>query len=394
VKRWVRFVVAVVLGGLAGGVLGPASASAVNPAPTAVTLTSSASMVSSTGTAVLTATPNRYLYSGEYRVGFYDVTGGASTRIGVCTSTARCTFTIAFARLRDGTGAPQTHQYLARVEADSTAARVVATSPVRSVTPQPWAVTVGVTGSPVTSQGSATLTATANQYMYSGQYRVGFYDVTGTAPAGVGSCTNAMTCTVTIAASRLRDAAGAPQTHQYVARVETDNAASRVTATSGTQSVLPAPWAVTLAVTGSPVDSLGAATLTATVNQYVYSGQYRVGFYDVTTAAEVGVGSCTNATTCTFTIAASRLRDAVGAPQTHQYVARVETDTGTAKTITTSSTEAVAPVPWGVALAVTGSPVGAGGSATLKATTNQYVFSGLYQVGIYNTLTSSLVRVL
>jgi hypothetical protein len=137
----VRWVCGVLLGMLGAGLAFPVAAQAVNPAPTSVTLTASAAVISSTSSASLVATPNRPLYAGEYRVGIYDVTGATPVRVGGCTSAPTCTVGVDAARLRDGTGAPQTHRFLARVEADNATGRVVATSAVKSVAPVPWAVT-------------------------------------------------------------------------------------------------------------------------------------------------------------------------------------------------------------------------------------------------------------
>jgi hypothetical protein len=64
------------------------------------------------------------------------------------------------------------------------------------------------------------------------------------------------------------------------------------------EPVSPAPWALTLAVTGSPVPVGGSATLTATANQVAYSGQYQIGIYNTLTGARVG--GCTSTAQCTL----------------------------------------------------------------------------------------------
>lgn len=232
----------------------------------------------------------------------------------------------------------------------------------------PFSITLTVDDSSLKTGESATLTATANQPVSATQ-QIKIYRTDGSHQK---SCSYGSVCTLSVAYST------SPRTYvAYVAGQGTANPPPDLAATSGTVTVSPEPWTLTLSTDKTVLTTGETATVTATANQNA-TPTLNILIYNNVTGQHAK--SCSYGSTCLFTTSVS-----VDPKSFRAYAAPWASQAPPSGAMGTSNIIYVTRAPWSVTLAP--DPQG-----VLTATTNQAVSGGPYLTQIYDTTTNSRIK--
>lgn len=245
-----------------------------------ITLATSTNTLSSPQTATLTATASK-AFSPSYVIDLVDESTTPHTFISDSSSGLKLIATVPWS------ATAQTYvAYVASFAGVPTGAQIQATSNTETISPTAWSVSMTATTNTLSTGQSATLTVTPNQGVTPYVFDI------------VDETTNTLAADATSGTSLQWTAPWTPtaQTYvAYVAKVVGIPTGSQIIATSGTETISPQPWSVSLSASGS-----GKSTLTFTMNQSLTSSGYAAVLYDIQSESEANSSFCNQGKTCQF----------------------------------------------------------------------------------------------